>query len=178
MAEWCLCRDEAQPHVRGFPGAKYKKFRTQPEAELWYRSNLPQRPADRRTTTATHPTAPPSVVSTSSSSSGATYVPSKPSTTSLSKPSLVSTSKPSLGSTLKPPQQPTSRPVTTPTLGSPVQTQRIAAPKNATVEIVYSDGACRANGTVNAVGGVGVWWGHNDPRYCDSSLLLRLDGAD
>lgn len=31
-------------------------------------------------------------------------------------------------------------------------------------QIVYSDGACRSNGKPNAVAGVGVWWGDNDPR--------------
>ena len=149
VAKRCLCRDEAQPHVKGFPGAKYKKFRTQPEAELWYRSNLPQRTTDRRTTTATPATSSTSVIFTSSSGSGATYTPSRP--------SVITTSKP--------PLQSTSRTVTIPALGLPLQVPRIAAPKNTTVDIVYSDGACRANGTPDAVGGIGVWWGPNDPRY-------------
>jgi len=83
-----------------------------------------------------------------SSSTGATHAPSKS----------------SLSSTSKSPQQSTSRTTTTLALGPPVQTSRIAAPKNRTVDIVYSDGACRANGTANAVGGIGVWWGPNDPR--------------
>ncbi|PBL00391.1 ribonuclease H-like protein [Armillaria gallica] len=29
---------------------------------------------------------------------------------------------------------------------------------------VFSDGACKGNGKTGAVAGVGVWWGHNDPR--------------
>lgn len=29
----------------------------------------------------------------------------------------------------------------------------------------YTDGACRGNGTVGAVAGIGVWYGDNDPRY-------------
>lgn len=29
---------------------------------------------------------------------------------------------------------------------------------------VFSDGACKGNGKFGAVAGVGVWWGHDDPR--------------
>ncbi|KAK7063903.1 ribonuclease H-like domain-containing protein [Favolaschia claudopus] len=31
-------------------------------------------------------------------------------------------------------------------------------------DVVYSDGACKGNGQVGSVAGVGVWWGHDDPR--------------
>lgn len=31
-------------------------------------------------------------------------------------------------------------------------------------DVVYSDGACKGNGQVGSVAGVGVWWGPNDPR--------------
>ncbi|KAJ7755006.1 ribonuclease H-like domain-containing protein [Mycena maculata] len=31
-------------------------------------------------------------------------------------------------------------------------------------DIVYSDGACKGNGQVGSVAGVGVWWGRDDPR--------------
>ncbi|KIK47662.1 hypothetical protein CY34DRAFT_212831 [Suillus luteus UH-Slu-Lm8-n1] len=31
-------------------------------------------------------------------------------------------------------------------------------------DVVYSDGACKGNGQVRPVAGVGVWWGWNDPR--------------
>ncbi|KAG7099877.1 hypothetical protein E1B28_001679 [Marasmius oreades] len=30
--------------------------------------------------------------------------------------------------------------------------------------VVYSDGACKGNGKDGSVAGVGVWWGHGDPR--------------
>ncbi|KAJ6469574.1 ribonuclease H-like protein [Mycena vitilis] len=33
-----------------------------------------------------------------------------------------------------------------------------------TWDVVYSDGACKGNGQANAVAGVGVWYGANDPR--------------
>ncbi|KAH9486418.1 Ribonuclease H1 [Psilocybe cubensis] len=31
-------------------------------------------------------------------------------------------------------------------------------------DVVYSDGACKGNGKEGSYAGVGVWWGHNDPR--------------
>ncbi|KAJ7610863.1 ribonuclease H-like domain-containing protein, partial [Roridomyces roridus] len=31
-------------------------------------------------------------------------------------------------------------------------------------DVVYSDGACKGNGQVGSVAGVGVWWGPDDPR--------------
>jgi hypothetical protein len=37
-------------------------------------------------------------------------------------------------------------------------------------DVVYSDGACKGNGNVGSVAGVGVWWGHNDPRSVIFSL--------
>ncbi|KAF8433511.1 ribonuclease H-like domain-containing protein [Boletus edulis BED1] len=31
-------------------------------------------------------------------------------------------------------------------------------------DIVYCDGACKGNGQPGSVAGIGVWWGHGDPR--------------
>ncbi|KAN0100219.1 Ribonuclease H-like domain containing protein [Tylopilus felleus] len=31
-------------------------------------------------------------------------------------------------------------------------------------DIVYCDGACRGNGQLVSIAGIGVWWGHGDPR--------------
>lgn len=31
-------------------------------------------------------------------------------------------------------------------------------------DVVYCDGACKGNGQVGSVAGIGVWWGHDDPR--------------
>ncbi|TFK63966.1 ribonuclease H-like protein, partial [Pluteus cervinus] len=31
-------------------------------------------------------------------------------------------------------------------------------------DVVYSDGACKGNGRPGSVAGIGVWWGHDDPR--------------
>ena len=144
-------RDEAQTHVQGYPGAKFKKFKTQPDAEKWYQSNLPKRPANPQPTTATSSTTtrtPPNVIFTSSRGTEATHVSRNQTAVPVSKPTA----------------QSTSRTQTTPT-PKPVQPPRIAAPKNTTTDIVYSDGACKANGTDGAVAGIGVWWGPNDPRY-------------
>ncbi|KAJ3972292.1 ribonuclease H-like domain-containing protein [Lentinula raphanica] len=30
--------------------------------------------------------------------------------------------------------------------------------------VVYCDGACKGNGKIGSVAGIGVWWGHDDPR--------------
>lgn len=153
-------RDEAQSHVQGYPGAKFKKFRTQPEAEQWYRSNLPKRPANPQPTTATSSTTvtSPNIIFTSPSGTEAARVSWNQTTIPVSKPMPQSISKV----------------IATPT-PKPVQPLWVAAPKNTTAEIVYSDGACKANGTVAAVAGIGVWWGPNDPRYdfLPSSLPSR-----
>lgn len=151
-------RDETQSYVQGFPGAKFKKFKALPEAEQWYRSNLPRRPVNPQTTTTATPAistaSPPSIIFTSTSSTAATYAPSIPAPMPASKPL----------------PRPTFVAVTTP-MPAPAQPPRIAAPKNTTVDIVYSDGACKGNGARDATAGIGVWWGPHDPRYAVSSLL-------
>ncbi|RDX43197.1 hypothetical protein OH76DRAFT_1237821 [Lentinus brumalis] len=40
-------------------------------------------------------------------------------------------------------------------------------------DVVYSDGACKGNGKVGSVAGIGVWWGANDPR----NLAERCPGC-
>ena len=147
----CICREETQGHVQGFPGAKFKKFKTLPEADQWYRSNLPHRPANPHPTATTRPISTvthPNIASTSSSSTGPTRAPQNQLTTPVSRPAPQSIST-----------------VITAPAPAPVQPLRIAAPKNTTVDIVYSDGACRGNGRPEAVAGIGVWWGPHDPRY-------------
>ena len=41
-------------------------------------------------------------------------------------------------------------------------------------DVVYSDGACKGNGKIGSIAGVGVWWGRDDPRYAcvDTHVLL------
>jgi ribonuclease HI len=41
------------------------------------------------------------------------------------------------------------------------------------VEVVYTDGACKANGKPGAAAGVGVFWGSGDPR----NVSRRVHGA-
>ncbi|TFK78095.1 ribonuclease H-like protein, partial [Polyporus arcularius HHB13444] len=38
-------------------------------------------------------------------------------------------------------------------------------------DVVYSDGACKGNGKVGSVAGIGVWWGTNDSRYALVTLV-------
>jgi hypothetical protein len=40
-------------------------------------------------------------------------------------------------------------------------------------EIIYSDGACKGNGKPGSIAGIGVWWGHNDPRPVSFQLRLQ-----
>ncbi|EGO05297.1 hypothetical protein SERLA73DRAFT_44067 [Serpula lacrymans var. lacrymans S7.3] len=39
-------------------------------------------------------------------------------------------------------------------------------------DVVYCDGACKGNGQVGSIAGVGVWWGVNDPR----NIIERCPG--
>ena len=32
-------------------------------------------------------------------------------------------------------------------------------------DVVYTDGSCTNNGGKGAKAGIGVWWGHDDPRF-------------
>lgn len=40
-------------------------------------------------------------------------------------------------------------------------------------DVVYSDGACKGNGKDGSVAGVGVWWGHEDPRSVTLCASLK-----
>ena len=40
-------------------------------------------------------------------------------------------------------------------------------------DVVYSDGACKGNGKVGSVAGIGVWWGPDDPR---SGNFMQFSG--
>ena len=41
-------------------------------------------------------------------------------------------------------------------------------------DVVYSDGACKGNGKVGSVAGIGVWWGPDDPR---SGIFVQFSGS-
>lgn len=72
---------------------------------------------------------------------------------------------------------PSSTGATTSNLENPKSTKydskgkkRVASLMDAPIEnessmsVVYSDGACKGNGKPGSVAGIGVWWGHDDPR--------------
>lgn len=40
-------------------------------------------------------------------------------------------------------------------------------------DVVYSDGACKRNGKVGSIAGIGVWWGPDDPR---SGNFIQFSG--
>lgn len=42
-----------------------------------------------------------------------------------------------------------------------------------TWDIAFTDGACRGNGKVGSVAGIGVWWGRDDPRCALIIQILR-----
>jgi ribonuclease HI len=61
---------------------------------------------------------------------------------------------------------------TVPSAGKPAPAVTVAVEQSAKEDVedesgwdvVYTNGACPANGKPGAVAGVGVWWGVNDPR--------------
>lgn len=64
-----------------------------------------------------------------------------------------------------------------PTSSDPKGKKRAFGPEVADTtgwDIVYSDGACKGNGKVGSIAGVGVWWGVGDPRYFIRHLLKHV----
>lgn len=49
----------------------------------------------------------------------------------------------------------------------------IEVPDTTGWDVVYSDGACKGNGTKGSVAGIGVWWGSNDERW----VFRRTNGT-
>ena len=39
---------------------------------------------------------------------------------------------------------------------------------------IYTDGSCRANGRAGAIGGIGIYFGHDDPRNVSERLTGRV----
>lgn len=148
-------RDECEAQVKGFHGAKYKKFAQQDEAEEFagqtVRASLAKQPLS---TTETSPTTSTRVTRTS---------PYK-------KPEPVSHHLPVIPSVV--PTTPIKRPTEAkPPLTSPMKSakweQRDSSPDvqdESIWDVVYSDGACKGNGQASSVAGIGVWWGRDDPR--------------
>lgn len=71
-------------------------------------------------------------------------------------------------------------PVRRNTSASPVRRKATPAaaarspPPNGDVRVVYCDGACRGNGKVGSIAGVGVYWGAGDPRCAQNELSIPM----
>jgi len=139
-----LTWDECSPQVMGFPGSTYKKFTNAAEAEAWVASAAEGSASAR--TIAKLPSSPPS--------------PAKP--RSSTKPVFVSAEPVAVAS----PDSPNSKKRKRSLAGQPVEDESGWL-------IVYSDGACKGNGKVGSVAGVGVWWGQSDER----NLAERCPGV-
>ncbi|KAI5120448.1 hypothetical protein M0805_008495 [Coniferiporia weirii] len=109
--------DDCDAQVRGFAGAKYKKFPSLREARAYI--DMP---------------ASPSESSSTRSSAG---------------------------------------PVTKAAMSHSTRNTAVASKEEEGWDVVYSDGACKGNGKTGSVAGIGVWWGHDDPR----NLAERCPGS-
>ncbi|KAL5519723.1 hypothetical protein ACEPAG_1383 [Sanghuangporus baumii] len=126
--------EDCETQVKGYAGARYKKFKTQREAEEFVSS---------------HPSATVALVP-SSSRSRLLPVPVPVSRTMSQYQKMDSSEKPKLDVSRK--------------------DDRI---DEEGFDVVYADGACKGNGQVGSVAGVGVWWGNNDTR----NIAERCPGA-
>ncbi|KAH9832886.1 ribonuclease H-like domain-containing protein [Rhodofomes roseus] len=165
-----LTWDDCLPHVNGFPGATYKKFTNVIEAEAWIEAVGEGKAGSRSTapTTARPPISRPAQTSAPTTTRSAVAVPStsprspaKP--RSPTKPVYSGTESGVVeGSSTSPNSKKRKRSLA----GQPVQDET-------GWQIVYSDGACKGNGKVGSIAGIGVWWGHGDER----NLAERCPGA-
>ena len=148
-------RAECQAQVNSFPGATYKKFATSSDAEDWIASH-----SKGKAPASAGPSIP--LAPTSTSRPTATRAPAPPST----RPTANLPTSPSRAAPR--PRSPTEAGAPEPDGSSPKKRQRVLAGQpvedESTWLIVYSDGACKGNGNVGSVAGVGVWWGYNDER--------------
>ncbi|KAH9928081.1 ribonuclease H-like domain-containing protein, partial [Fomitopsis serialis] len=139
-----LTWDECSPQVMGFPGSTYKKFTNAAEAEAWVASAA-------EGSSAAHTSAP---ASSRSLTAAATRASSSTTARTIAK---LPSSPPS-------PAKPRSSTKPVSASAEPVaKRKRSLAGQPVEDEsgwlIVYSDGACKGNGKVGSVAGVGVWWG-------------------
>ena len=126
-------REDCETQVKGYTGARYKKFKSQREAEDFIATQAP-------TSTALVP-----------SSSRSRLLP-VPVTRNMAQPNQSSgPSKPKVN-----------------------VSRKDAGVDEEGFDVIYADGACKGNGQANSVAGVGVWWGHNDPRYEFGTLFYSF----
>ncbi|KII93313.1 hypothetical protein PLICRDRAFT_151900 [Plicaturopsis crispa FD-325 SS-3] len=137
--------DECEAQIKGFPGAKFKKFMNAADAEA-FASGKPV-PSGPMSPTKARASSPPKSKSTAPTSAPV------PASTSAPQAAVVSTSEDAQKESV--------------TITKNTGKTRIASgdlEDESGWDIVYCDGACKGNGQVGSVAGVGVWWGHNDPR--------------
>jgi ribonuclease HI len=151
-------RDECEAQVKGFHGAKYKKFYQQDEAEAFASLAAHSSPTKQ----------PSSTTKVSPSRCSTDKNPYK-------RPEPVSNDLPIIPSVVpttpsKQPDKAKGKPPL-PTISSPSNDtkwrQRESSPNvedESTWDVAYSDGACKGNGQPGSVAGIGVWWGRDDPR--------------
>ncbi|KZT69846.1 hypothetical protein DAEQUDRAFT_641195, partial [Daedalea quercina L-15889] len=123
--------------VSGFPGAKYKKCANAAEAEAWMVSA--EKGKGRESAGMSIAAAAPPAVRTTAAASPAGPA-SRTSAEPAAQPEPLSPKKRKRG-----------------LVGQPVADETGWT-------IVYCDGACKGNGQVGSVAGVGVWWGRGDER--------------
>ena len=147
-----LQRDECVEQVKKYPNAKFKRFRTMQEAEEFVNASGGVSHRTNEATTSANAVIIRPVPS--SSSSVAPQAAPAANATIPATPSVVG--RESIPTALI---EPTRKGVK---LTSGLQGEQL---------VVFSDGACKGNGQAGSIAGVGVWWGHDDPRYVPNGCL-------
>lgn len=146
--------------MTGFPGATYKKFASPAEAQDWIASH-----GNGKAPASTGPSAPwPTPAAT------ALRVSAPPSARPITNLPTAPSRAPAGPRTPEPPAP-------GPAGAAPKRQKRDLARQQpvedeSAWQIVYSDGACKGNGRVGSVAGVGVWWGDVDERWVSGHALI------
>ena len=166
-------REECEAQILNFSGAKYKKFLNAEDAELWVNQIADALPATRvQTAGVVHEPTSPAARGSGRMSSAAQVSKSKSASVTTTSPIqnagyLVSRPASSFSSapvTLA--MESLTHPATHPDV---VKSQTTVSTEPL---VIYTDGSSKGNGKRNALAGVGVWYGHDDPRYVP---ILRVD---
>lgn len=140
-------RDDCQAQTAGFPGNKHHKFATLEQAKQYL--------AENGVPTGSVTSAPAASSSTASTSRTLQHGSALRGRTHGTAP--YARTQPAVAKTSKEPARSAN--------------SQWAALASEVIEdesgwdVVYSDGACKGNGKVGSIAGVGVWWGHNDARF-------------
>ena len=153
-------RDDCQAQTAGFPGNKHQKFPTYDQARKYLAEHGVFIGSSNVSSSSS---------STPSSSHSLQHGPAARGRVHGSKPYA----------RVKPPSTPTTS-VQEPSRSN----SRWAALASEVIQdesgwdVVYSDGACKGNGKVGSVAGVGVWWGDNDARYAFLVSIAFIISSD